>query len=291
MIHVFCEKLYMQLEDEIEQIAITKPTPLKRLTASLNCIRKSLMELKDYIIQNPLVDQQEEIHFFKQIKPKFYCLQIFEIEVYNINSAIPSGTEDDILAYYLGELKIVQRFFNQNQFHYHYYRMDAEELDKLYFVRGTENQSVLIPVVPDLDPTFSTNCDYIFSKIRAYEMLRDYLLAIVGKSGLENDGKYLRHGRKRDPLNWTGDTINLVELAYGIYVTDQLNGGKVSLADIVYWLETSLHVDLSRYYRRFEDIKRRKSKSKTFYLDHMRTSIHQRIDDGNAHVPTNTRKI
>ncbi|HAL81256.1 MAG TPA: hypothetical protein DCO83_02660 [Mucilaginibacter sp.] len=71
MIKVFCEKLYIQLESEIEQIAVTKPTPLKRLTASLNCIQKSLIELKDYIIQNPLVDQGAEIEFFKKVKPAF----------------------------------------------------------------------------------------------------------------------------------------------------------------------------------------------------------------------------
>jgi hypothetical protein len=58
MIEVFCEKLYLQPEGKIGQIAITKPTPLKRLNASLICIRKSLMELKGYIIQNPLVDQR-----------------------------------------------------------------------------------------------------------------------------------------------------------------------------------------------------------------------------------------
>jgi RteC protein len=66
------------------------------------------------------------------------------------------------------------------------------------------------------------------------------------------------------------------------YDTLQINEGKADLSDIIDWLEQSLQVNLSRYYRRFMEIKQRKAMSKTRYLDEMRDVVNKRIDDTDA---------
>ena len=83
-------------------------------------------------------------------------------------------------------------------------------------------------------------------------------------------------------LKWTGDSINIVELAYGLWLTGQLNNGNASLNQIVKWLETNLYVKIGIVQRRFSEIGQRKRLSPTKYIDQMRDTILQKIESSNA---------
>ncbi|WP_426672006.1 RteC domain-containing protein [Mucilaginibacter sp. McL0603] len=278
MLVKFSEKLLIQLRGEIEKISVEETGPFKILAAILRAIRSALKELKDHLKQNPFKDKAEQIHFFKHIKPLFYSLRIYYLEKYNIETSIPAGDSQTLKNFYTDELKSVQRFFQHIYFHYQYYRLGATELDELYFVRGVEVQSVLIPEVPEPDPEFSTSCDYLFSKIIAYELLQDYLLKALAK--LDPSLSNMPSEEKVTPeLKWTGDKINLVEVIYGLYFTGQLNNGNADISAIIRFMERHLQIDLSRTYRDFLDIRNRKSTSPTRYIEQMRESIHKRVDD------------
>lgn len=286
----YYDELYFKLEDELEQVANDEKEPLKKLTASLLIIRRTLDELKAHVSQNPFKEKKDEIYFFKKIKPQFFSLLIFELELYQVINNHPAGSKEQLTAYYLEELKYIERFFLQNQFQYQYFRLNATELDHLYFIRGTEKQSVLIPELPELDPEFSTSCDYLFSKFKALEMLRDHLLNELDNINKADNNTFIRPGRKYKPLSWTGDIINVVELGYGLWVSDQLNGGNAELTDIMHWLSTSLNVDLTRYTRLFVEIKDRKLISKTRFIDLMRDAINRHMDEGNGMKLVSLRK-
>jgi len=280
----------VKLEDELEQVVHDQKEPLKKMNLSLSVIRKALDKLKSYVVEHPFKDKKEEIHFFKKIKPRFYCLLIFELKVYHIVTGIPCGSEEQVKNYYLEELKYVRRALHQNQFQYQYYRLNADELDSLYFIRNSDTQSTLIPEVPETDPSFSTSCDYLFSKFMAYEMLQAQLENALNKTNETEKSVFIRPGRKFKPLSWTGDPINVVELGYGIWVSDQLNNGDAELSDIMYWLGASLNIDISRYTRRFEEIKNRKIISKTRFVDMMRDAINRHMDKSNVFKPATIRK-
>jgi hypothetical protein len=272
------EKLYVQLKCEIEKVKAVENDPFKILSAVLKCIRSVLKELKEYILKNPFKDEAEQINFFKYIKPKFYCLRIYYLEKYNVETSLPAGDAETLKSFYRGELKAVGRFFQHIAFHYQYYRLGATELDSLYFVRGIEVQSVLLPEVPELDPEFATSCDYLFSKIKAYELLQDFVLTALNK--LDPLGSHISVAEKELPeLKWTGDKVNLVEIIYGLYFTGQLNNGNADIAVIIRFMEKHLQIDLSRAYRDFIDIRNRKTTSPTRYIEQMRESIHKRVDD------------
>jgi len=278
MLVKFSDKLLTQLRDRIAKISAEETDSFKILAATLRAIRSALKELKDHIKQNPFKDKTEEIDFFKRIKPHFYSLRIYYLEKYNIETSIPAGDAQMLKNFYKDELKAVQRFFRHIYFHYQYYRLGATELDELYFVRGVEVQSVLIPEVPEPDPEFSTSCDYLFSKIKAYELLQDYLLKALTK--LDPSLNNIPPDEKEIPeLKWTGDKINLVEVIYGLYFTGQLNNGNADISVIIRFMEKHLQIDLSRTYRDFLDIRNRKSTSPTRYIEQMRESIHKRVDD------------
>lgn len=280
----------MQLENELELVASQAGSPLERMTGSLQLIRAALGDLRAEVRRAGFKDRVAEIVFFKEVKPAFYALQVLELELFNLVSGKPAGGQEVLRSYYLSELLYVERFFKQQAFQYQYYRLGASELDGLYFVRGAELQSVLVPQVPEVDPVFSTPGDYLFSRFMALEMLRDHILSelevLDGRAGLS----FTRPGRRHAPLRWTGDTINAVELAYGIWLSDQLNGGESELADIIYWLSSSLDIDLSRYTRLFVKIKERKIISKTRFIDLMRDAVNRHAEKGIALKPQGGKK-
>lgn len=277
------EELYSQLENEIRQIIAKETQPFVILSAVLKSVRTALKELKEHILKHPFKDADEEIRFFKHIKPRFYCLRIYYLEWYNIRTSLPAGDAAILKVFYKDELKVVQRFFRQMAFHYQYYKLGATELDSLYFLRGMEVQSVLIPELPDLELEFSTSQDYLFSKIMAYELLQDFLLKETSR--LDNPDGTGEPEVKLPKLQWTGEQVNLVELIYGIYYTGQLNHGNVEVKEIIELIETVFQVNIKAVYHVFGNIRRRKSIAPTAFLDKMREAILKRIDEDLAYRP------
>ncbi|HEY8929597.1 MAG TPA: RteC domain-containing protein [Mucilaginibacter sp.] len=270
MLKNYVEERYAAFLREMDGIIEENPDGFDRLAAIILCVRKYLKELRDHIVQYGFKDDTEEIYCFKEAKPNFLSWYIYHTEWYHIMQRVPAGSAEVTNAYFLDEIRSIDRYLDQIGFFRRYYDAKATELDSLCFIRGKSMDTLLMPELVEYDPEFSTYADHTFAKIIAYERLRDALMEEVRLPDL---------GVKGIDLRWTGDACNLVELIYGIYDTGQINHGKAELQDIVTWLEDALKVNLSRFYRRFTEIKERKIISPTKYLDSMRDAILRRIDD------------
>jgi hypothetical protein len=80
-------------------------------------------------------------------------------------------------------------------------------------------------------------------------------------------------------LKWTGETINLVEIAYGIWLTGQRNNGQVSITEIVEFLEGAFRVRIGKPHRRWQGITNRKRLGYTRFLDEMKGAIEKRLEE------------
>jgi hypothetical protein len=281
MVKEFSADLYARFEAELEEQAGLSLKGVKRLTACLPLVRKCLELLRQEVLNVGFADAAAEVWFFKQEKPRFYRWLIYYQECYAIERGVPVVNGKDRLAYYAEQLRYLNRFFRQHEFHYQYYKLGATELDHLWFVRGVNRPHTFFSEVPDVDPAFGTPQDYLFSKFMAYEMLQEQVLEWMSEPA---DGN-ARQGvlsRKGTSVRWTADTCNLIELIYGLYETRQVNNGEVDLSDLMDVFEQVFQVNLSRYFHRFTEIKRRKTISKTKFLDQMREAVNQRIEDGDA---------
>jgi hypothetical protein len=286
----YVEKAFNVLESELQVIISKELEPMRRMNQAVNLIRKSLQELKEYINANSFGGARDEVHFFKEVKPRFYSLYLYEVALYNVAAGKPCGDTEQVRNYYLEELRFVQRTFRDHSFLYQYYRLSATELDELYFVRNVEIQSVLIPEVPELSRSFSTIGDYLFSKFRAFEKLQAYILNEITNIGKPAKSSFIRPGKNGEAIKWTGEQVNLIELGYGLWLSGQINGGEASLADIMYWLGQSLDIDLTRHTRRFDEIKARKLVSQTRFTDQIRDCIRAHIDNSFAFQPNGLRR-
>ncbi|MFN0256763.1 RteC domain-containing protein [Pedobacter ureilyticus] len=272
------------LESELGRIAFDELNPIEKLKQTVSAAEGSLAKLKAYVVANPFSSDREEIEFFKRVKPQFYCWKIYAFERYSVESWIPRDKEESKRNFLMGELRAVERFFRLHDFHYQYYKMEASELDELFFLRSNaQDGSILVPNVADPDPSFATKGDYLFAKFMALEKLASWIQQqLLGLDGLA-PATMGQVGTKR--LKWTGESINLLEVAYGLYYTGQLNEGKANIIDIVKVLEEVFGVNLGRPYRRLAEIRQRKRLSRTKFIEEMGVVFNKKLDDENEFRP------
>lgn len=280
----FTNRLYLSLENELEQIKDREENSLIRLKLAISKTRKALRILRSFIIRYTFNTVQEEIKFFKSIKTLFFSLHIFHVYRYTIETGTPANQDELLRDYYINELNFLQKFFDQHTYEHQYYLLQATELDEHYFTR--QKSSTILPADEQVpDPLFSTSHDYLFSRIRAFKLLQDHLCYAISKLDRKPKSLADQIPDQKTMLRWTGDKVNLVEVIYGLFYTGQLNDGNAGIADIIRWMESNLNIDLGKAYRKFVDIRRRKTLSHTRFLDQMRDSIDKRIEEDTAWKP------
>jgi len=289
MIREISNRLLKQLEEDLEQACFQVKDPLQRWITSLNLIRDALKKLRSHVDQHPFKDKTEEIPIFKYIKPSFYQWNIYYTELYEIETNLPKDDAEKQIAFLDLELQYIGRFFRQHAFLYQYYKLNADELDSLYFVRGAEVQSVLLPNVPEPDPGFSTSCDYLFSKFKAFDKLKAWVTEKLVSLKKTPNMPY-QPGTAEGELHWTDDTINLAEIGIGIFHTVQVNHGSASIADIFRGLEETFHVSLGVPSKRISELRRRKRLGRTQYLDEMKEGINRKLDKEDEYDPDKGNK-
>jgi hypothetical protein len=273
----FTNKLYNELTEDLNLFADLGALPVRRVTGALAGIRDCLDALKKYTTEHPFDDEQSEINFFKYEKPKFLAEQIYVLEITAIQTNRPLYDAEAIRHFYEQELKNIRRFFEQYKFLYQYYLMDANDFDRMLFVRGASAPGILLPERPDLDPAFATAGDYTFARFMAYERLQAFLIEEI--SGTDKSATQDSTVTETGLLKWTGESINLVELAYGMWLTGQVNNGNVSITEIIEWLEAHFRVKIGKAHRRWQSISRRKRIASFKYVDELKEALVKRLDD------------
>jgi len=272
------KSLYDHMQENLRNYEVTDLTPVKKLSAKLDIIARATDQLRLYLETNEFENDQEEISFFKNVKPLFVCEQFFAQHIFNIETKKKELKEESAIRnYFEQELGFTRHYFNQHQFLYQYFQLEATELDSILFKRGSESSLVILPETPDLDPKFSTKGDYLFAKFIAYKRVFEYLTSVLFPATEREELKRT--------LKWTGDKINLIEIAYAIHDTAQINNGDIDIKEIISWLEDTLNISLNRYYKMFGEMKDRKIVSPTRYLDHAASMIQEHLRHGDAFRP------
>lgn len=252
--------------------------PLERVNKAISAIENTVLDLNHYLEDHQFINQQEEIEFFKNLKPEILALKIEEVYRYHLSLNKPIGTTENQLKYFEDELHALQTFFRMNAYHYQYFKNNLSELDNLYFLRNAGPLTVPLAEISDIDAEFSTPMTFLFAKFIAYEHIQYYILEKI--AGIKFPDFVHANVNSTDDLslNWTGKQINIVELTYGLFLTGQLNHGNASLNQIVRWMEINLHVNIGIIQRRITEIEGRKRLSITKFIDQMKEAIIKKIE-------------
>ncbi|MCS2713656.1 RteC domain-containing protein [Bacteroides thetaiotaomicron] len=260
---------------DIEECDISIEESVKMIRFLEDC----LSELRNHFLLQSKITVQDEIVFFKEMKPEILGLLLYFNEIHNIELKRPIGSNETQSEYYDKELKSLTNFFERNLDFHQYYRANSTYLDEYYFVRGkSDHQLCTDSTHYILDPLFSTEYDYKVAKIICNEMLRIYLNK--KKHRLEKQ-EIIKQNRKLLPeinLQWTGSKAAATELGYAIRDSGVLNYGNVDVKEIMSFIETSFNIDLGDYYRTYISIKSRK-KDRTPFLNKLIESLIRRMEN------------
>jgi len=79
------------------------------------------------------------------------------------------------------------------------------------------------------------------------------------------------------PYQWTGSTVELVELIYGLIEMRSIHNGETPITELASYISSQFGIEVKDCYSAYVDMKRRKNDSRTYYLDKMRERLNRRM--------------
>ena len=79
------------------------------------------------------------------------------------------------------------------------------------------------------------------------------------------------------PYQWTGSTVELVELIYGLIEMRSIHNGETPITELASFISSQFGLEIKDCYSAYVDMKRRKNESRTYYLDKMRERLNRRM--------------
>jgi len=274
----FTERFYEAMENQLSEITLSGVDLTEQYRASILVCKKAMSKLKNYVSSYSFDNVDEEVHFFKEIKPLFYSKYIYFINVYNFLMQKPPGGDTAFRAYINFHLADLERFFDTNKAFFQYYRSHSVQLDEIYFTRGGFDVQMELEDFEE-DEQYSTSHDYKLSKIMAHERFQDYLNLELAKLNISDNEiapniAIIPFNR----ANWTAAKTDAVELIYSLKASGSVNNGNIDIRELVLIWEYIFQIDLGDYYHKYKDITRRK-KDMSAFLDRLKASFLRWIDD------------
>ncbi len=267
-----------KLNDQLNFIHLEIDDAIEICEKAIKIILTSVEELKKDISKRKFKSQEEEIRFFREIRPQFTSKLIYYNKIYKIETKKPRGGRRIVRKYYRNELQKLKQFFDYELEFYKYYRTGSTYLDYKYFVRGDFDIKLsLDSLYFESDLQFATLHSYKVAKIMAHDLLEVY----IEDKLIETNNNLSQKPSQHQPninLTWTGSKVALTELLYAIHSEGVFNNGAVDLKTIAEFLESVFNINLGQYRRTFLEIRIRKSE-RTKFIDSLKNNLLKRMDD------------
>lgn len=267
----------LELEEKLRQISKDFNDPVEICNRSIHEIGLHLKQLKEYVLETSFKTQQDEIHFFKKVKPLFTSKLIFYKRVKKLEINKPLGSRQIITEYYQDEMQKLKIDYDENKVFYDYYRLGNKYLDDKLFIRNpSEICPNIDPLYFEMDHRFATSHDYQVANILANELSLHYIEDKIKAINDVNSNPFTS-GTKKFKLKWSLSKTNMVEAIYAFHAVGAFNNGNVEIKDIAEYWEEAFDTDLGNYYGLYGEIKERKG-SQTKLLDLMKEELEKKIE-------------
>jgi hypothetical protein len=276
----FTLKLNKDLNIQLQDIDLNETDLIKKAQKSIVCIETTLNKLKSFILNYTFKNEEEEILFFKEIKPGIVSQLLYNVEINNIESKRPIGSFEIQQNYLLCELEKLTLYFNSHLEFYRYYRMSSTFLDDKFFVKGREDLHLhLDNLIIYLDPYFSTSQDYTVAKIIANDRLEVFLKTELDALSLKaNKPNWAQLGvLENTSLQWTDNKTALVELIYALYASGSLNNGHCEIRELASFFEQAFNVKFTDIYHTYIEIKNRTNPVR--YIDNLKATLLRKMEE------------
>lgn len=268
----YCHTIINELDDRISELTYEQNNSLVSYENAIVLVLQKIEEVKKHIQEKGFKDAEEEMLFFKQLKPQLVSKLIFFNSIYKIETKRPRGGDKIIRKYLNIELSKIKRYFDANLEFYKYYRTNSTHLDNKYFVRGKHDIKLSLDTYYfEADHNFTTSHDYKVAKIIANDLIQVYL-----EDQLNNNSQ--KRIWENPPLNWTGSKTSLIELIYSLHSQGSIDNGNADIKIIAKTFENMFNIDLGDFYHSYLELKARKM-NRTKFLDSLRDALIKRMDE------------
>lgn len=269
----FIYSLKKEVDVKVEQIECSEVSVITKSLEASRVLADAFKQLKLFVLLHNFKNDDDEISFFKEIKPRLCFRLIYYRKVYNIEMNRPIGI-DKQREYLCDILNDINKYNSKRLDFIRYYRSGSTHLDALYFLRdSTDAEQYLETFFHELDPKFSTNCDFKVAKILSNDMLSAYLMQEIE---LLNDNG-MRAGSFNFPTTkktWKGSKAELQEQ---IYAWDSAGTfGDVPLTQLYDYIQNVFNIQLdTNLSRTFGDLKIRNAP--TPFLEKLKDALLRRM--------------
>jgi len=270
----FYTLFFNDFQKELNDVLGEKDSIINQTKKVINFIEEKIEVSNNWLRTYEFQCTEEEIYFFKCLKPKLISKLIYYKAILNIESEAPFG-KTQTRKHYEKALNKIYQYSKKNRDFYSYYRSGSTHRDEEYFVRSKHKPKLEDDCFALLyDTSLCTEKYYEVGKIIANDMLSEYYE--IKNEEIDTNCK-LHHAAVKPTLNWTGSKIDLVELVYALHQQKVFNGGNTDLKEIAAYMGKMFNIELEEnIYRSYLDIKNRKT-GHTKFLISLSESLNSKI--------------
>lgn len=258
-----------KLESGLHHIENSTTSTYEKCSTKIELCQQLVRDLRATYISNTPEEVEEQIQFFKEIKPTFTAELKYQTLRFEYFRKTPKGSLKSKKQYINKCLDITSRSAAKYNDFNTYIQSGSTQLDKFFFAHRNFDPKVHAGLKHPHDIDFSSPGDHTLSFLQANDRFAEFL--IREQLALKNP-RLDPSWESQISLQWNRSKTELVELIYALHSSKSVNG---SLSNIVEAMEQTFNIDIGNTYRIFTDIKLKKNP--TTLLDHMKISIQEKI--------------
>lgn len=210
-----------------------------------NYIVSLLPPLRELVVNNTFSNSNDEIEFFKLLKPQIIKELLYFIDVYNIERDNTRTSHEHEISYYKSWIQQIHTSFTIDNHLKGYFDLGRSERDIEYFTRFQSNALYHTNSIECMqDPGFSTFHDKNYANYLARKntlfYLKNRILTLESIQNLEKNNPGPVAG-----VRWNGSKSDLIQVIYGLYIAQRNNKNKISLLNVTRLFEIFFHIKFS----------------------------------------------
>ena len=168
-------RLYKEMLQDIHRCMQLELSERERVDGCFWIARNYWDKLKAILKMRGFKDENDEIDFFRNVKPRFTCYIEYYVILTEALVCVPIS-KDAAVSYWKEEVNRVKRFCDKHSDFIIYYQCKRRHSDAIYFLRKNNRATVVtLPAVYDADPEYGTSHDSIIRTFLAYDMYAKYV--------------------------------------------------------------------------------------------------------------------
>lgn len=172
-------QLYEKMLVEMEQCGKRFTTEKEQIECCFQTCERNWNVLLKLLNHRQFRSINDEIWFFKTVKPAFTGTLEYYALVYKAALFRPEAGSDahEVLNFWRKELRHAEKFLEENEQFYHYYKTGNTEMDEVYFVRAVHPKDNAAYRSHTASNPFraSSSHDSLFAAIQARDKYRNYV--------------------------------------------------------------------------------------------------------------------